>query len=110
MYSNFNIIFRKQTVETLYAASDFGLHSLPMSHKKDARLIWVKQPEAYTSSSSSIHYEMDMDFGMYDIFDKMILKVGLNPIENVRKTSCESINISIDNDCSCLVQILFKRG
>ena len=23
------------------AASDLGLHSLPMSHKKDARLIWV---------------------------------------------------------------------
>ena len=24
------------------AASDLGLHCLPMSHKKDARLIWVK--------------------------------------------------------------------
>ena len=24
------------------AASDLGLHYLPMSHKKDARLIWVK--------------------------------------------------------------------
>ena len=23
-------------------ASDLGLHSLPMSHKKDARHIWVK--------------------------------------------------------------------
>ena len=23
------------------AASDLGLHCLPMSHKKDARLIWV---------------------------------------------------------------------
>ena len=24
------------------AASDLGLHCLPMSHKKEARLIWVK--------------------------------------------------------------------
>ena len=24
------------------AASDLGLHCLPMSHKKDARFIWVK--------------------------------------------------------------------
>ena len=24
-------------------ASDLGLNSLPMSHKKDARLIWVKK-------------------------------------------------------------------
>ena len=36
------------SVETLiryqmprFAASDLGLYSLPMSHKKDARLIWV---------------------------------------------------------------------
>ena len=25
------------------AASDLGLHCLPMSHKKDARLIWVSR-------------------------------------------------------------------
>ena len=34
-----------QTVKTLIrhpATSDLGLHCLPMSHKKDARLIWVK--------------------------------------------------------------------
>ena len=37
-YSNFKRTFCKQTV----AASDLGLHFLPMSHKKDARLIWVK--------------------------------------------------------------------
>ena len=24
-------------------ASDLGLHCLPTSHKKDARLVWVKQ-------------------------------------------------------------------
>ena len=24
------------------AVSDLGLHCMPMSHKKDARLIWVK--------------------------------------------------------------------
>ena len=29
--------------QTLYSvASDLGLHYLPMSHKKDARHIWVK--------------------------------------------------------------------
>ena len=26
-----------------YAASDLVLHCLPMSHKKDARLIWVNR-------------------------------------------------------------------
>ena len=37
--------FCKQTVENLIRrhipASDLGLHFLPMSHKKDARIIWV---------------------------------------------------------------------
>ena len=27
-----------------FAASDLVLHCLPMTHKKDARLIWSKQP------------------------------------------------------------------
>ena len=27
----------------IYAVSDFGLFCLPMSHKKDAKLIWVNQ-------------------------------------------------------------------
>ena len=33
-----------------YAVSDLGLHHLPMSHKKDARLIWVNvhAPIAYS--------------------------------------------------------------
>ena len=39
--------FCKQTMETLIrhcsAASDLGLHRFPMFHKKDARLILVKQ-------------------------------------------------------------------
>ena len=42
LYSNRT--FCKQTVETLIkqnAASDLGLHCLPMSNKKDAGLIWV---------------------------------------------------------------------
>ena len=25
----------------VYAVSELGLHCLPMSHKKDARLVWV---------------------------------------------------------------------
>ena len=43
-YSNFNRTFCKQTVEILIrsAASDLELRCLPISHKKDARLIWVK--------------------------------------------------------------------
>ena len=46
-YSNFNRTFCKQTVETLIRrrvllASALGLYCLPMFHKKDARLIWVK--------------------------------------------------------------------
>ena len=44
-----NRTFGKQTVSVSedpdqmphFAASDLGLYSLPMSHKKDARLIWV---------------------------------------------------------------------
>ena len=45
-YSNFDRIFCKQIVENpdqtpRYAVSDPGLHCLPMSHKKDAMLIWV---------------------------------------------------------------------
>ena len=44
-YSNCNGTLCKQTLETLInsAAFDLDLHWLPMSHKKDARLIWVKQ-------------------------------------------------------------------
>ena len=47
-YSNSNRITCNQTVETLIRRhvlrrqSDLGLYCLPMSHKKDARLIWVK--------------------------------------------------------------------
>ena len=45
-YSNLNRTICKQTVETdqmsHFAASDLGLHCLPMSLIKDTRLIWVK--------------------------------------------------------------------
>ena len=34
-------------------ASDLGLHCLPMSHKKEARHIWVKQPIILLSHMSS---------------------------------------------------------
>ena len=45
-YSNSNRTFCKQTVETLisFAVSDSGLRCLPLSHKKEARLIKVKLP------------------------------------------------------------------
>ena len=43
--SNCNRTFRKQTVDIhqtpRFAASDLDLHYLPMSHKSDARLLWV---------------------------------------------------------------------
>ena len=39
-YSNSNRTFCEQTVPH-YAASDLGLRCLPMSHKRDGRLIWV---------------------------------------------------------------------
>ena len=47
-YSLFKRDFCMQTVENLirrrvFAASDLVLHYLPMSHKKDSRLIWVKE-------------------------------------------------------------------
>ena len=48
-YPNFDRIFCKHTVETdpdqtaHSAVSDLGLHCLPMSHKKDTKLIWVKE-------------------------------------------------------------------
>ena len=49
--SNSNRTICKHTVETLIrchvsVASDLGFHSLPVSHKKDARLIWVNQKGA----------------------------------------------------------------
>ena len=46
-YSNLNRTFCEQKVHgdpdqaPHSAASDLGLHCLPMSHKKDARLIWA---------------------------------------------------------------------
>ena len=39
-----------------FAASDLVLHCLPLSHKKDARLIWVN--DIYTSSS--LYFERGM--------------------------------------------------
>ena len=49
LYSNFNRKLCKQTVDCgdtdetpLSVASGLGLHCLPTSNKKDARLIWVK--------------------------------------------------------------------
>ena len=46
-YSHLNRTLCKQTEKTdqmLHsAASDLGLHCLPVSHKMDARLIWVKE-------------------------------------------------------------------
>ena len=38
-------------------ASDLGLHCLPMSHKKDSRLIWVNISSCYCGSYSPDHYE-----------------------------------------------------
>ena len=50
MQRPFIIHISKQCIETLIrrpinAASDLGLHGLPMSHKKDVMLIWVKSKE-----------------------------------------------------------------
>ena len=44
LYPNFDRIFCNPDQMPHFVASDFGLHYLPKSHKKDARLIWVKQP------------------------------------------------------------------
>ena len=45
-FPNFDRIFCKKTGDPdqtpRTVASDLGLHCSPMSHKKDARLIWVK--------------------------------------------------------------------
>ena len=51
-YSNFNRTFCQQSVDpdqTPHSAvSDLGLHCLPMSHKKDARLIILVKAAALT--------------------------------------------------------------
>ena len=44
-------------------ASDLGLYCLPMSHKKDARLIWVKISSmvvylSFVSESKSNNFDM----------------------------------------------------
>ena len=61
-YSNLKRNFCKQTVESLirlrFVASDLVLHCLPMSYKKDARLIWVKhmrQEPFLINCSASFH-------------------------------------------------------
>ena len=44
----------KQLTRSRFAASDLGLHCLPLSHKKDAMLIWVNSSAAdrdYISSA-----------------------------------------------------------
>ena len=41
-----------------YAASDLGLHCLPMSHKKDARPIWVNRFEGHIKSTCSLPLHM----------------------------------------------------
>ena len=37
------------------AASDLGLHCLPLSNKKDARLIWVKVSTQTNIQDSQMH-------------------------------------------------------
>ena len=35
-------------------ASDLGLHCLPVSHKKDASLLWVKKLDAHTTPKNNV--------------------------------------------------------
>ena len=46
----------------LSAASDLGLHCLPMLHKKDARLRWVNTFENRAFTSSGALQEQFLDF------------------------------------------------
>ena len=60
LYSNFDRTFWKQTVETLIGCrrmSDLGLHCLPFSHKKDARLIWVNMDFFLIDISGGISFD-----------------------------------------------------
>ena len=57
-HSNIKTNFCKQTVvqpdqTPRFAASDLVLHCLPMSHKKDARLIWVKGKNLFSLGANS---------------------------------------------------------
>ena len=47
-----------------FAASDLGLRCLPMSHKKDARLIWVKMRSKASSSRSSLDFTVATSSGL----------------------------------------------
>ena len=58
-YSNFNRTFCEQTVETLIRRRVLGLHCLPVSHKKDTRLIWVNAPFHYRALCETILRESD---------------------------------------------------
>ena len=49
------------------AVSDLGLHYLPVSHKKDARLIWVKNP--IKTSADNKYCDIFHDFGWKLRFD-----------------------------------------
>ena len=47
-------------------ASDLGLHCLPMSHKKDARLIWAKKTvfSEIPGSAKKVSF-LDISFSIY---------------------------------------------
>ena len=47
-----------------FAASDLGLHCLPMSHKKDAMLIWVKVRD-YSNDTYTLCLEQNSYFPRY---------------------------------------------
>ena len=56
-----------------YAVSDQGLHCLPMSHKKDARPIWVK----YSQKKRNIWNHVSIGFDRGIMFTTMLYTEGL---------------------------------
>ena len=43
-----------------FAATDLELHCLPMSHKKNARFIWIKMTERMTEEMNQIKFRIKL--------------------------------------------------
>ena len=54
-----------------FAASDLGLHCLPMYHIKDARLIWLKKDKVF--KKKKIPAQVHGSFCIFDFFLNVFL-------------------------------------
>ena len=84
IYSKFNRILYKQTGDPdqtqRFTLSDLGMYCLPLSQKKDSRLIWVNTGPSWIyvmlSKSLDLACEIVKPTGMYILTNKEKLPIG----------------------------------